>query len=182
MKRTFLVLVGGPALVALVLVVSACGGSSGSSTPTAASTAASTAPVTSATGSGGGSPTAAPAASTIALGPNPTVTASGLKYTDEIVGTGAMPQTGQKVTVNYIGVLTNGTKFDSSFDRGQPFTFTLGIGQVIKGWDEGVATMRVGGKRVLYVPAALAYGSRTPGAPIPPNADLIFEVTLLAVQ
>ena len=112
---------------------------------------------------------------------NPTTTASGLKYEDTVVGTGASPKVGQRVTVHYTGTLVNGTKFDSSIDRGQPFTFTLGVGQVIKGWDEGVATMKVGGKRVLYIPAALGYGSRANG-PIPANSDLIFEVELLAVQ
>ncbi len=112
---------------------------------------------------------------------NPTVTASGLKYEDKVVGTGASPKTGQRVTVHYTGTLVNGTKFDSSLDRGQPFTFVIGTGSVIKGWDEGVATMKVGGKRILYVPAALGYGSRANG-PIPANSDLIFEVELLAVQ
>ncbi|MEO8540871.1 MAG: FKBP-type peptidyl-prolyl cis-trans isomerase [bacterium] len=112
---------------------------------------------------------------------NPTVTASGLKYEDTVVGTGASPKTGQRVTVHYTGTLTNGTKFDSSVDRGQPFTFVIGTGTVIKGWDEGVATMKVGGKRVLYIPAALGYGSRANG-PIPANSDLIFQVELLSVQ
>lgn len=112
---------------------------------------------------------------------NPTVTASGLKYEDEVVGTGASPKTGQRVTVHYTGTLVNGTKFDSSRDRGQPFTFIIGTGSVIKGWDEGVATMKVGGKRILYIPAALGYGSRANG-PIPANSDLIFEVELLGVQ
>jgi peptidylprolyl isomerase len=112
---------------------------------------------------------------------NPTVTASGLKYEDEVVGTGASPKTGQRVTVNYTGTLVNGTKFDSSLDHGTPFTFVIGTGSVIKGWDEGVATMKVGGKRLLYVPAALGYGSRANG-PIPANSDLIFEVELLSVQ
>lgn len=112
---------------------------------------------------------------------NPTVTASGLKYEDKVVGTGASPKTGQRVTVHYTGTLVNGTKFDSSLDRGRPFTFVIGTGSVIKGWDEGVATMKVGGKRILYVPAALGYGSRANG-PIPANSDLIFEVELLAVQ
>ena len=113
---------------------------------------------------------------------NPTVTASGLKYEDTKAGTGASPQTGQRVTVHYTGTLTDGTKFDSSRDRGQPFTFVIGTGAVIKGWDEGVATMKVGGKRNLHIPAALAYGSRSPGAGIPPNSDLLFEVELISVQ
>ena len=113
---------------------------------------------------------------------NPTVTGSGLKFEDSKVGTGASPQTGQRVTVHYTGTLTNGTKFDSSRDRGQPFTFVIGTGSVIKGWDEGVATMKVGGKRNLHIPSDLAYGSRSPGAGIPPNSDLLFEVELISIQ
>lgn len=109
-------------------------------------------------------------------------TPSGLKYTDNVVGAGASPETGQRVTVHYTGTLTNGTKFDSSLDRGQPFAFNIGVGQVIKGWDEGVASMKVGGKRRLYIPAALGYGSRGAGGVIPPNADLIFDVELLGIQ
>jgi len=113
---------------------------------------------------------------------NPTTTASGLKYEDKVVGTGASPQKGQRVSVHYTGKLVDGTKFDSSVDRGQPFVFVIGVGNVIAGWDEGVATMKVGGKRLLYIPAALGYGSRGAGGVIPPNADLVFEVELLGVQ
>lgn len=112
---------------------------------------------------------------------NPTTTASGLKYEDIKVGDGASPKTGQRVTVHYTGTFTDGRKFDSSRDRGQPFTFVIGTGSVIKGWDEGVATMKVGGKRNLYIPSALAYGSRGQG-PIPPNTDLLFEVELISIQ
>lgn len=112
---------------------------------------------------------------------NPTTTPSGLKYEDNVVGTGASPQSGQRVTVHYTGTFVDGTKFDSSVDRGQPFTFVIGMGNVIKGWDEGVATMKVGGKRVLYIPSALAYGTRGQG-PIPPNTDLVFEVELLGIE
>jgi peptidylprolyl isomerase len=104
-----------------------------------------------------------------------------LKYEDLVTGTGASPQPGQNVTVHYTGTLENGTKFDSSLDRGQPFTFKIGIGQVIKGWDQGVMTMKVGGKRKLIIPPQLGYGSRAVG-PIPPNSTLIFEVELIEVK
>lgn len=110
-----------------------------------------------------------------------TTTESGLQYFDRVEGTGAMPQTGQRVTVHYTGTLADGTKFDSSRDRGRPFTFQIGVGQVIKGWDEGVATMRVGGQRRLVIPSELGYGSRGAGGVIPPNATLVFEVELLRI-
>ncbi len=110
-----------------------------------------------------------------------TTTESGLKYIDHVVGTGASPKSGQTVTVHYTGTLTDGSKFDSSVDRGQPFEFTIGIGRVIKGWDEGVMSMKVGGKRRLIIPPHLGYGSRNAG-PIPPNSTLIFEVELLDVK
>jgi peptidylprolyl isomerase len=109
-------------------------------------------------------------------------TPSGLKYVDVVVGKGASPTTGKKVTVHYTGTLADGTKFDSSVDRGQPFEFIIGVGQVIKGWDEGVATMKVGGKRKLIIPPALGYGERGAGNVIPPNAELHFDVELLKVE
>jgi peptidylprolyl isomerase len=108
-------------------------------------------------------------------------TDSGLQYVDVVEGTGAMPQPGQRVTVHYTGTLENGTKFDSSRDRGRPFTFQIGVGQVIKGWDEGVGTMRVGGQRKLIIPSELGYGSRGAGGVIPPNATLLFDVELLRI-
>ncbi|HKC96101.1 MAG TPA: FKBP-type peptidyl-prolyl cis-trans isomerase [Nitrospira sp.] len=108
-------------------------------------------------------------------------TSSGLQYIDLRVGTGATAQAGQTVSVHYSGWLENGKKFDSSFDRGQPFSFPLGTGRVIKGWDEGVQGMRIGGKRKLIIPANLGYGARGAGGAIPPNATLIFEVELLGV-
>ena len=106
----------------------------------------------------------------------------GLKYTDEQVGTGAVATPGKTAVVHYTGWLLDGTKFDSSRDRNQPFSFPLGAGQVIKGWDEGVAGMKVGGKRTLIVPPALGYGARGAGGVIPPNATLKFEVELLDVR
>ncbi len=109
-------------------------------------------------------------------------TSSGLEYIDEVIGTGASPRNGQRVTVHYTGYLTNGKKFDSSVDRGEPFTFVIGVGQVIKGWDEGVATMKVGGKRKLIIPQELGYGARGAGGVIPPYAQLIFDVELLGIQ
>ena len=108
-------------------------------------------------------------------------TASGLEYTDEVVGEGASPVAGQKVTVHYTGTFPDGRKFDSSRDRSQPFVFTIGKGQVIKGWDEGVASMKVGGQRILTVPSQLAYGAAGAGNVIPPNATLLFDVELLGV-
>lgn len=109
-------------------------------------------------------------------------TATGLRYEEIEVGTGEQPKAGQHVEVHYTGWLTNGTKFDSSKDRGEPFVFKLGAGQVIKGWDEGLSTMKVGGKRKLHLPPQLAYGERGAGGVIPPNAELVFEVELLGIR
>jgi peptidylprolyl isomerase len=109
-------------------------------------------------------------------------TPSGLKYLDDEVGTGASPQHGKSVTVHYTGRLVDGKKFDSSVDRNQPFSFVIGLGQVIKGWDEGVASMKIGGKRKLIIPAHLGYGARGAGGVIPPNAELHFDVELLKCE
>lgn len=109
------------------------------------------------------------------------VTESGLKYVDVTEGDGAVAVAGMRVTVHYTGWLENGTKFDSSKDRNDPFDFPLGRGHVIRGWDEGVAGMKVGGVRKLTIPADLGYGARGAGGVIPPNATLIFEVELLGV-
>jgi FKBP-type peptidyl-prolyl cis-trans isomerase FkpA len=107
----------------------------------------------------------------------------GLQYEDLKVGSGMVAKSGQTVSVHYTGWLTNGKKFDSSLDRGQPFSFQLGAGQVIKGWDEGVAGMKVGGKRKLIIPPQLAYGDRGAGnGLIPPHSTLVFEVELLGVR
>ena len=110
------------------------------------------------------------------------VTPSGLKYVDMTVGTGDTAVSGAMVTVHYTGWLTDGTKFDSSLDRRDPFTFPLGAKKVIRGWDEGVDGMKVGGKRKLTIPPDLGYGARGAGGVIPPNATLIFEVELLGVK
>ena len=116
------------------------------------------------------------------LGAKAMTTESGLKYEDIVVGTGPSPTAGQEITVHYTGTLEDGTKFDSSVDRGEPFKFTIGMGRVIKGWDEGVMTMKVGGKRKLVIPPQLGYGARGAGGVIPPNATLVFEVELLGVN
>jgi FKBP-type peptidyl-prolyl cis-trans isomerase FkpA len=126
-----------------------------------------------------------PAPTPTATGVNPNATKvtmpDGLQYTDDVVGNGAEATTGKTVVVHYTGWLMDGTKFDSSIDRDQPFSFPLGAGQVIKGWDEGVAGMKVGGQRTLIIPPALGYGARGAGNVIPPNATLKFQVQLLDV-
>ena len=115
-----------------------------------------------------------------------TKTPSGLEYEDTKVGTGNSPSRGQTCVMHYTGWLwvngAKGAKFDSSVDRGEPFEFKIGMGQVIKGWDEGVASMKVGGKRTLIIPPSLGYGARGAGGVIPPNATLMFDVELLAIK
>lgn len=117
-----------------------------------------------------------------AKGNDVVTTPSGLKYIEIKEGDGATPQRGQTVVVHYTGTLEDGTKFDSSRDRNSPFSFKLGVGQVIKGWDEGLSTMKVGGRRQLIIPSELGYGARGAGGVIPPNATLIFDVELLRIS
>ena len=121
-------------------------------------------------GGGGGSPGAE------------VTTPSGLKYIDEVVGVGVSPVTGKSVTVHYTGTLENGTEFDSSVNKGKPYTFRLGVDPVIQGWVEGLSTMKVGGKRRLIIPAKLGYGAAGRPPSIPPNATLLFDIELLGVN
>ena len=154
----------------------------------AAGTAASGAPATTSTSTTSGAPATTGTSTTsgadgASSGASEVTLPGGLKYLELKVGDGAIAENGQSVSVHYTGWLTNGTKFDSSVDRGQPFNFQLGAGQVIRGWDEGVKGMRVGGKRKLTIPSDLGYGPQgTPGGPIPPNATLVFDVELLGVR
>jgi len=125
----------------------------------------------------------APAAAAAATKPPRTVVLSdGLKYVDLKIGAGPEPVAGQTVRVHYVGRLLDGTKFDSSRDRGQPFEFALGQGSVIAGWDEGIKTMRVGGRRKLIVPPQLGYGAQGAGDKIPPDATLVFDIELLGIE
>jgi len=119
---------------------------------------------------------------TFAIPPTLETLPSGLKFSIDHPGTGAQPVHGQTVSVHYTGWLTDGTKFDSSRDRGTPFQFPLGLGRVIRGWDEGVAAMKMGEKRTLVIPPDLGYGARGAGGVIPPNATLVFQVELLGAK
>ena len=180
MNRTLL-LPFAASLVVGALGLAGCGSGNSNSTPTAAvSTTTKSSPATSPT-SAVKTGTAA-ASSTAPTLTSPTTTPDGLKYQDTTVGTGAVAVAGKRVTVNYTLWLPGGKLIQSSKQSGQPFQFVLGQGNVIKGWDEGVAGMKVGGTRLLYLPTALAYGARSPSPDIPVNSDLVFEVDLLAVQ
>lgn len=153
---------------ALALTLMACSGK------TEESTAPSTTQPDTAAEQGAG-------ADTFAMPASLQITPSGLQYAIDQPGTGPKPQAGQEVTVHYTGWLTDGTQFDSSRDRGEPFSFQIGQGNVIEGWDEGVADMQVGEKRTLVIPSGLGYGEQGSG-PIPPNATLVFKVELLGVE
>ncbi|MBI5167969.1 MAG: FKBP-type peptidyl-prolyl cis-trans isomerase [Candidatus Eisenbacteria bacterium] len=167
MKRISLALVA-------ALALAGCAGSNGPGSSASGDSAA--APAAAAP------PAATAPATTTAPGGKVHKLASGLIYEDLVVGNGTMADPGLTVSVHYTGWLTDGTKFDSSLDRGSPFAFTLGAGQVIRGWDEGVKGMRIGGKRKLTIPPDLGYGSAGAGGVIPPNATLVFEVQLLGVK
>ncbi len=132
-------------------------------------------------GDSAGSPTQKPVTSGASTA-STTPVATNLKIEDLVVGTGPAAKKGDRVTVDYTGWLTDGTKFDSSLDRNQPFTFTLGSGQVIAGWDQGVAGMMAGGKRRLTIPPELGYGAKGAGKTIPPNATLVFEVEMKKIN
>ena len=169
-RKRFVEVLALVAVLGLVATVAACGddGEKASPTPSASLTSSPSGAQTA-----GGPP---------AVSGEPTKTASGLQYIDIKVGDGASPQTGQTVVVHYTGWLADGTKFDSSVDRGQPFSFIIGTGKVIKGWDEGVATMKVGGERRLIIPPELGYGAGGRPPIIPGNAQLIFDVELLEIR
>jgi len=165
-----------------VLALVGCNQSKSSGTPTTSSSTTSGSSQTSTESSSGMSAGATTTPATTAPSGKETTMPDGLKMEDQVVGTGAEAGEGMTVSVHYTGWLTNGTKFDSSRDRNEPFEFVLGKGQVIRGWDEGVKGMKVGGKRKLTIPPDLGYGAAGAGGVIPPNATLVFDVELLGVH
>ncbi len=179
---------------ALLVAAPGCGNKAADDSASTAPTASTSTPTPATTGPAAMGPTApAPPSADISHTPATTkiagktvtlkATPSGLQYYDIKVGTGPSPAPGQTADVQYVGALPDGTKFDSSYDHGtDPFPVQVGAGQVIKGWDEGLATMKVGGKRRLVVPADLAYGPQSPSPAIPPNSTLVFDVELVAVK
>jgi FKBP-type peptidyl-prolyl cis-trans isomerase len=170
-RTTYLALLA--ALIVVAAMIAGCSGTPSAQTPTASTSsqpqAAAPAPATATT-------SAAPAS------PGVTAPVTALKIVDKTVGTGPAAKAGDLVTVDYTGWLTDGTKFDSSLDSGKPFQFTLGNGEVIAGWDQGVAGMQVGGVRTLTIPPSLGYGANGANGVIPPNATLVFEVKLLKIN
>lgn len=167
------------ALIAAALATTACSASSQKAPQTAAPTGSqSTATSTTAEST----TTESTATESTAPAPAPAAPAEKVQIKDNVVGKGAVAKSGDQVTVNYTGWLMDGTKFDSSLDRNQPFSFVIGAGQVIQGWDEGVAGMKVGGTRTLIIPPSLGYGDQGAPPAIPPNATLKFQIELLAVQ
>ena len=166
--------------VALTLTLAACANQT--ATDTAATTDTAPPPAAVATHEAAPAATQGAAMDTFAMPTNLETTASGLQYSVDKPGTGVQPQTGQTVLVHYTGWLTDGTKFDSSRDRGEPLEFPVGTGRVIKGWDEAVGGMKVGEQRTLVIPASLGYGARGAGGVIPPNATLVFKVELVGVR
>ncbi len=169
-----------PALVlAGALIVAAPGCNQSSNTDSPASPAPTTSPNVSSADVSSVPSTTTVEGKSVSLKSTP----SGLKYYDTKIGTGPNPTVGQTVSVQYTGTLLDGTKFDSSYDHGgKPIDFPIGVGGVIKGWDEGVPTMKVGGKRRLVIPADLAYGANPPDASIPPNATLVFDIELVGLK
>lgn len=171
---------------ALIATLAACAKQETTTTTTATTTATTptTAVETTQETTSAADATAAQGATmdTFAMPTNLETTASGLQYTVDQPGTGAQPRQGQTVSVHYTGWLTDGTKFDSSRDRGEPIEFPIGTGRVIRGWDEGVGAMKVGEKRTLVIPPALGYGARGASGVIPPNATLVFKVELVGIE
>ncbi len=170
------------ALTATVLGCQQAGSGASSSAGSSSGNSSSTSAIGSKSNSTSTTTTSSTSATTTTAGAGEVTMPSGLKYVDLKVGDGTVAESGMTASVHYTGWLTDGTKFDSSLDRGQPFAFKLGAGQVIRGWDEGVKGMRVGGKRKLTIPPDLGYGSAGAGGLIPPNATLVFDVELVEVH